>query len=339
MSSTRRRVLLAHAGGTIGMRRGERGYEPSAGHLARLLAGLPEMSSRQLPKYELLEFEPLLDSSDMVPRDWLKLARTIEANYDDYDGFVILHGTDTLAYSASALSFLLAGLSKPVIVTGSQVPLVELRSDARENLITSLLLAARDDLHEVCVCFGGVLLRGNRATKISAGGFDAFDSPNESPLARIGVDIEFRAGALRPAGTGELQVPELLDVTVAALRLFPGISARLLDNVLREPVGGVVLETYGAGNAPGRDSELLAALAAATARGVVVVNITQCLRGRVDMGGYATGAALREVGVVSGEDMTPEAALTKLIWLLGQGLAADEVRRLVPSDLRGELSE
>ena len=338
MRSPRRRVLLAHSGGTIGMRRGERGYEPASGHLASLLAGLPEMASADLPEFELLEFEPLLDSSDMLPRDWLRLARTIEANYAAFDGFVVLHGTDTLAYSASALSFLLDGLGKPVILTGSQVPLVELRSDARENLITSLLLAARLDLHEVCVCFGGVLLRGNRSTKVSAGGFDAFSSPNEPELARIGVDIEFRPGALRPAGSGNLVVPGLLDVTVAALRLFPGISARLLENAMREPVSGVALETYGAGNAPGRDPELLAAIAAATARGVVVVNITQCLRGRVDMSGYATGAALREAGVVSGEDMTPEAALSKLIWLLGRGLEPDEVRRLIPSDLRGELT-
>lgn len=333
-----KRVLVAHTGGTIGMRRGERGYEPFPGHLARLLSELPELASDLLPRLELLEFEPLLDSSDMVPADWLRVARTIESHYAEFDGFVVLHGTDTLAYTSSALSFLLDGLRKPVVVTGSQVPLVELRSDARENLINSLLLAASGVLHEVCVCFGGRLLRGNRVTKVSTSGFDAFESPNELELARIGVDIEFRQGALRPPQDGELTVHELPDVTVAALRLFPGISARLLENVLREPVEGLVLETYGAGNAPSRDAALLEVLAEATARGVVVVNITQCLRGRVDMGGYATGSALERAGVVSGLDMTPEAALAKLIWLFGRGLDAAEVRRLVPLDLRGELT-
>lgn len=331
-------MLLAHTGGTIGMQRGERGYEPSPGHLARLLERLPELKAAELPETQLLEFEPLLDSSDMVPADWLRIARSIETHYQEFDGFVVLHGTDTLAYTASALSFLLEGLAKPVIVTGSQVPLAELRTDARENLITALLLAARPDLHEVCVCFSGRLLRGNRATKVSAGGFDAFDSPNEPELARIGVDIAFRHGALPPSQAGGLQVHELLGVTVAAVRLFPGISARLLENVLREPVRGVVLETYGAGNAPSRDPALLAAVQEATERGVVVVNTTQCLRGRVDMDGYATGSALRRVGVVSGVDMTPEAALSKLIWLLGRGLDVADVRRLVPLDLCGELT-
>lgn len=335
---TTRRVLLAHTGGTIGMKRGERGYEPLAGHLARLLAAMPELSSPRLPAMELLEFEPLLDSSDMVPADWLRMARTIESHYDDFDGFVVLHGTDTLAYTSSALSFLLEGLRKPVVVTGSQVPLAELRSDARENLLNALLLAAREDLHEVCVCFGGRLMRGNRVTKVSSSGFDGFESPNELELAHLGVDIEMRPGALREPQAGALAVHDLLDVTVAAIRLFPGINALFLENVLRDPVRGLVLETYGAGNAPSRDAALLALLREATARGVVVVNITQCLRGRVDMDGYATGSALKSAGVVSGLDMTPEAALAKLIWLLGKGLDAGEVRCLVPRNLRGELT-
>lgn len=333
-----KRVLVLHTGGTIGMRQGERGYEPAPGNLARLFGAMPELSAAELPALELLEFEPLLDSSDMVPADWLRVARAIESRYQEFDGFVVLHGTDTLAFTSSALSFLLEGLGKPVVVTGSQVPLGELRSDARENLINSLLLAGGDELSEVCVCFGGRLLRGNRATKVSTGGFDAFDSPNELELARIGVDIEFRPAALRGRRAGTLKVHQLLDVAVAAIRLFPGISARLLENLLRDPVQGVVLETYGAGNAPSRNAALLAALREASDRGVVVVNITQCLRGRVDMDGYATGSALKRAGVVSGLDMTPEAALAKLIWLLGRGLDVEEVRRLMPTDLRGELT-
>lgn len=335
---TRKRVLIAHTGGTIGMRRGEQGYAPAPGYLAERLAAMPELDDTALPVTGLEEFAPLLDSSDMGPADWERIARVLEARYAEFDGFVVLHGTDTLAYSASALSFLLEGLAKPVIVTGSQIPLAEVRSDARENLITSLLLASRDDIAEVCVYAGGSLMRGVRATKVSASGFEAFASPNESPLATVGVDVRIRPGALRPPQPGGLQVHPLRDVRVAALRLFPGIQAELVGTVLQAPLRGLVLETYGAGNAPARDPRLLEAFAEATARGVVVVNCTQCLRGRVDMTGYATGAALSRAGVVSGVDMTPEAALAKLLWLLSRGLPPEEVARLVQRDLRGELS-
>ncbi len=321
------------------MRRGERGYAPSAGYLAELLARMPELSDPSLPSVELVEFAPLLDSADMVPSDWSRIAAEIARRHDEVDGVVVLHGTDTMAFTASALSFMLEGLAKPVIVTGSQVPLAELRSDARENLIASLQVAAMPGLHEVCVYFSGRLLRGNRVTKVSATGFDAFESPNEAPLATVGVDIALRQGAARPARPGRLAVRELRDVTVAAVRLFPGVSARFMAHVLQEPLEGLVLETYGAGNAPTRDPRLLAELAAAVARGVVVVNTTQCLRGRVDMRGYATGTALAEAGVTGGADMTPEAALTKLIYLLGSGMAPDEARAAMARDLRGELTE
>ncbi|MCO5175061.1 MAG: asparaginase [Trueperaceae bacterium] len=334
-----KKVLLAHTGGTIGMRRGERGYAPSAGYLAELLARMPELSDPSLPAIELVEFAPLLDSADMVPSDWSRIAAEIARRYEEVDGVVVLHGTDTMAFTASALSFMLEGLAKPVIVTGSQVPLAELRSDARENLIASLQIAAMPGLHEVCVYFSGRLLRGNRATKVSASGFDAFDSPNEAPLATVGVEVELRQGAARPALPGRLSVRELRDVTVAAVRLFPGVSARFMAHVLQAPLEGLVLETYGAGNAPTRDPRLLDELAAAATRGVVVVNTTQCLRGRVDMRGYATGRALAEAGVTGGADMTPEAALTKLIYLLGSGMTPDAARAAMARDLRGELTE
>jgi L-asparaginase len=335
---SRKRVLLAHTGGTIGMRRGPGGYEPAPGHLERLLAAMPELSSPELPETELVEFEPLLDSSDMAPSDWQRVARIIESRYDRFDGFVVLHGTDTLAYTASALSFLLEGLGKPVVVTGSQVPLGEVRTDARENLVGSLLVAAGGQLPEVTVCFGGLVMRGNRVTKVSSTGFAAFESPNFPPLVRLGVAIEPGPAAPRPPAEGPLRVADLRPVSVAALRLFPGITPELVANVLRPPLSGLVLETYGAGNAPTRDPALLEALASAVGRGVVVVNTTQCLRGGVDMDGYATGSALRRAGVVSGADMTPEAALAKLIWLLGQGLEPARVRELAAQDLRGELT-
>jgi L-asparaginase len=335
---TRPKVLLAHTGGTIGMRRGERGYAPSPGHLAELLGAMPELADAAMPEIELLEFDPLLDSADMVPADWERIATSIAERYPDVDGVAVLHGTDTMAFTASALSFLLDGLAKPVIVTGSQLPLVEVRSDARENLFAALQLAARDDLHEVCVYFNGKLLRGNRSTKVSASGYDAFDSPNEAPLGSVGVEVTLRPGAARPPQGGALRVHPVRDVTVAALRLFPGIRAELLHNVLQPPVQGVVLETYGAGNAPTREPALLDAVREATARGVVVVNCTQCLHGRVDMSGYATGVALLDAGVVSGADMTPEAALSKLIWLLSSDLPRSEVARRMQQDVRGELT-
>ncbi len=320
------------------MRRGPRGFEPSQGHLARLLAGMPELNDPSMPAIKLVEFEPLLDSADNRPSDWLRMANNVAAHYDDVDGVVLLHGTDTMAYTSSALAFMLEGLGKPVVMTGSQVPLQEVRSDARENLIASLQLAARRDLHEVCVYFSGRLMRGCRATKVSASGFDAFDSPNEAPLGQVGVDIAIRPGAARPPQAGPLHVAQLQDATVAALRLFPGIDAGFVRTVLQDPLRGLVLETFGAGNAPSRDRALLDALAEASSRGVVIVNTTQCLRGRVDMGGYATGSALSEAGVVGGADMTPEAALTKLIYLLGMGHDAATARLLMQQDLRGELT-
>jgi len=320
------------------MRRGPRGFEPIPGHLAALLEDMRELADPRLPSFELIEFSPLLDSADMRPDDWEHIARAIEARYDAFDGFVVLHGTDTMAYTASALSFLLEGLAKPVVLTGSQIPLVEVRSDARENLLTSLMLAADTELAEVCLYLNGVVLRGNRSTKVSASGFDAFASPNEAPLGTVGVAIDLQRERLRAPAAGPLRVTPLADVAVAALRLFPGIRSALLRNVLAPPVAGLVLETFGAGNAPTLDDELFEALAEATARGVVVVNCTQCLRGRVDMGGYVGGDRLREAGVVGGADMTAEAALTKLIWLLSQGLPSGTVVQDMQRDLRGELT-
>lgn len=332
----RKTIFIIHTGGTIGMRRGARGYEPAQGFLADRMAEMPEFASPALPAWQLHAFDPLLDSSNMSAADWRAIAQTIASRYDDFDGFIVIHGTDTMAYSASAVSFMLHGLAKPVVFTGSQIPLAEVRSDARENLITSLLIAADHPVPEVCLYFGNHLYRGNRATKVSARGFEAFGSPNYPPLGRVGIAIDINRDLVRapsqPFGICEVAHPEVADI-----RIFPGITAAMLRRFLERPLAGAVLHTYGVGNAPDHP-DLLAALRDASLRGVVIVNCTQCLAGTVDMRGYATGKALADAGVVSGYDMTPEAALTKLFCLLSLGLETGTVRRRVGEDLRGELT-
>ena len=334
--ATAKRVHILYTGGTIGMKKVGGSYAPVPGYLGERLAAMPELTREELPAYTLTEYRPLLDSANMSPRVWQRIAADVADTYDAYDGFVIIHGTDTMAYTASALSFMLGGLGKPVILTGSQIPLAEVRSDARENLITSLLLAAHHAVPEVCLYFGGVLLRGNRSTKMSVGGFGAFASPNFPPLGRVGVDVEIDEHLLHRSA-GPLIVQTFQAAQVAALRLFPGIGAASVRSVA-EPLQALVLETYGAGNAPAADTELLDVLRAASERGVVIVNCTQCLYGGVDMSGYATGGALEAAGVVSGYDLTPEAALTKLLYLFSCDLSVSEVREQVGQNLRGELS-
>jgi L-asparaginase len=336
----RKRVYIAYTGGTIGMKRTRSGYVPASGYLQSQMSHMPELRHESMPAYTSHEYSPLLDSSNMTPAEWVKIARDVESNYDRYDGFVVLHGTDTMAYTASAVPFLLAGVRKPVIITGSQIPLCEIRNDARENLITSLMLAANYAIPEVCLYFGGKLLRGCRSTKVSADGFAAFDSPNFPPLGTVGIDIEVNWDLVRNArGAKRLRVPELKRPVVSALRLFPGISPELLRNVLRPPLQGLVLEAYGVGNGPDQDRDFIAALTEATKRGVVIVDCTQCLEGTVDLHEYAAGSALAKAGVISGFDMTAEAALAKLYYLLGRGYSADKVKDEMQRDLRGEMTD
>ncbi len=336
----RKRVYIAYTGGTIGMKRSGRGYAPEHGTLQQQMRGMPELRHSSMPSVTIHEYDPLLDSSNMTPRNWVTIARDIAANYDRYDGFVVLHGTDTMAYTASALPFMLHGLGKPVIITGSQIPLCEVRNDARENLITSLLLAANHPIPEVCLYFGGSLLRGCRAVKVSADGFAAFASPNFPPLGTVGIDIEIAWDLVRrPRRRQRLRVEEIEPgVVVSALRLFTGISPDLVRNVLRPPLQGVVREAYGVGNGPDHDTAFLDALAEATGRGVVIVDCTQCLEGTVNLEEYSAGAALARAGVISGYDMTAEAALTKLYSLFSRGYAPAKVKREMQRDLRGEMS-
>src|SRR5258706_11174685 len=242
--------------------------------------GMPELKHPSMPLFKVHEYAPLLDSSNMTPREWVAIARDIGDHYDHYDGFVVLHGTDTMAYTTSALPFMLQGLGKRVVVTGSQIPLCEVRNDARENLITSLLIAANYDIPEVCLYFGGRLLRGCRAVKVSADGFAAFASPNVAPLGAVGIDIEINWDLVRkPRPRQKMRVEELASPVVSALRLFPGISPELVGNVLRPPLQGLVLEAFRAGNGPDHDEAFLAALSGATSRGVVIVHSARGLEG------------------------------------------------------------
>lgn len=349
-----RRVLVLYTGGTIGMVRGPRGYEPVPGHLADIVRRNPQLHDDRMDgglphvlpvsrlgariAYCIEEYAPLLDSSNIAMRDWERIASDVARAYDEYDAFVVLHGTDTMAFTASALSFMLEDLGKPVVLTGSQIPLDELRNDGIDNLLGALLVAGHHAIPEVGLYFANRLLRGNRSVKLDASALDAFGSPNYPPLAEVGTEIRVATAAIRarPLATSPT-LHTRMEPNVAALRLFPGMTGALLEALTRPPLRGLVLQTYGTGNAPDADSEFLAAIERARGRGLVIVNCTQCLRGRVD-DHYAAGRRLAEAGAVGGADMTVEAALTKLAHLLGAGLSLAEVERLVGVDLRGELT-
>ncbi|TQM58453.1 type I asparaginase [Humibacillus xanthopallidus] len=330
-------VFVLHTGGTIGMVDTAQGSAPVAGALAPYLDWIVENSNGELPPIEFLELDPPIDSANATPEDWCAIARVLHERRDDHRGFVVLHGTDTMAYTASALSFLLPSFGKPVVVTGSQIPISRTRSDGRQNFIGALQVAARGDIREVSLLFGEVVLRGNRATKIDASGLDAFDSPRLAALADIGIDIVVNS-SIAPAEQGEARLVAGPLGKVAAMRLFPGFSASILANLCQPPLQGLVLEAYGAGNGPANDRDFLAAVEAATAAGIVVVVVTQCVRGSVQPGAYATGSALLRAGAVPGYDLTSEAALSKLAVLLGEGHDAPTVRELMQRNIAGELT-
>lgn len=336
----KKHIYVAYTGGTIGMRPSQKGFVPAAGYLSETVAKMPEFHRSEMPDFTIHEYETLLDSSDMVPADWQLIADDVARNYEQYDGFIILHGTDTMAYTSSALSFMLEGLQKPVIITGSQIPLAQLRSDGQANLLNALYIAANYPIPEVTLFFNNKLFRGNRVRKVDADGFDAFDSPNFPHLLSAGIHIEInhRLQALKHQQS-HLHVSPIVSQPVGMMSLYPGISASVLTNIIQQPVNALILLSYGVGNAP-QNPSLLAQIAHATEQGILVLNCTQCVKGRVDMSGYANGKFLEETGVVSGKDITPEAALAKLHYILSKpDLTAIERRHMMSMDLRGEMTD
>ncbi|MBE6214874.1 MAG: type I asparaginase [Bacteroidales bacterium] len=339
-------ILLIYTGGTIGMKE-----DPSIQALrpfdfSQILEEVPELGKFAY-KIDSYTFDPLIDSSDVDPLNWVTLASLIEERYDGYDGFVILHGTDTMAYSASALSFMIEGLTKPVIFTGSQLPIGVPRTDGKENLISAVEIAASKDadghatVPEVCICFDNVLMRGNRTTKINSDNFRAFRSPNLPPLAEAGISIRYNSAlVIKPEDWDRKPVfHKSLDTRVSILKIHPGITPQVARAILcGEESRAVIMETYGAGNAPSR-GWFLDLVREASRKGKILVNVTQCLAGSVNMDIYATGKSLKELGVINAYDSTTESALGKLFYLMGLNAEDEDVKRMLCNNLRGEISK
>ena len=338
------RILIIYTGGTIGMIENPMTHALQPFDFTHLMDNVPKIKKLD---YEIdnIQFDPPIDSSNMNPSHWRDMARAIEDNYDAFDGFVVLHGTDTMAYTASALSFMLENLHKPVIITGSQLPIGEVRTDGEENLITALQVAAALDkdgepmVQEVAILFDNSLWRGNRSTKMSADNFNAFRSYNYPPLARVGLGIDFRKEALyRSPSRRPLKVRYDMDPGVMFLELNPGMTQSTLHHLLTTPgIKGIVLKTFGAGNSPS-DGWFTDEIRQACERGVVILNVTQCVNGGVRGTLYETGNCLTAAGAVSGHDITSEAAITKLMYLFGMGLDAAKVKKYLNCDLCGEVS-
>jgi len=342
---TGRSVLLIYTGGTIGMIENPVTGALESFSFEQLLIHAPELE-RFNYHIETYQFDPPIDSSDMGPSHWIELVEIISSHYELYDGFVVLHGTDTMSYTASALSFMLENLGKPVILTGSQLPIGLLRTDGKENLITAIEIAAAANpdgtpvVSEVCILFENNLMRGNRTTKINTENFDAFRSYNYPILAYAGVHIKYETSRLRkPQPNLPLKPHYRLDTNVVIFTLFPGISEEIVSTLFHASgLRAVVMKTFGSGNAPQKEW-LIKLLKEAKRNNILVVNISQCLIGSVEMERYETGRQLLSTGVISGYDITPESAITKLMFLLAQDLPVDEIRKRLDSDIAGEITK
>ncbi|MDD3003443.1 asparaginase [Flavobacterium sp.] len=337
------KILLIYTGGTIGMMKDFETGALKAFNFSKLLQRIPELKQLDCD-IDTVSFDDPIDSSNINPEKWDKIATIIEEKYTDYDGFVVLHGSDTMSYSASALSFMLENLAKPVIFTGSQLPIGDLRTDAKENLITAIQVASLQSkgkpvIQEVGLYFEYKLYRGNRTTKINAEHFNAFTSPNYPPLAESGVHLKVDTNlGLSQNNSKKLIVHKNLDTNVFVLKLFPGINQSVMSAIMNIPqLKGIVIETYGAGNAPTEDW-FLEALQQGIDRGLHIVNVTQCSGGSVNMGQYETSTSLKKIGIISGSDITTEAAITKLMYLLAENVSPNAFKTIFETSLRGELT-
>jgi L-asparaginase len=336
------KILLIYTGGTIGMIKDFETGALKAFNFSELIQKIPELKQLEC-NIETVSFETPIDSSTMHPDKWKEIVEIIDRNYENFDGFVVLHGSDTMSYSASALSFMLENLSKPVIFTGSQLPIGDLRTDAKENLITAIQIASLKEnnkplISEVCLYFEYKLYRGNRTTKINAENFNAFISPNYPTLIESGVNLKIFSELFLPKTVqGKLKIHKNLDTDVVIIKMFPGITETILSAIFHIPqLKGIVLETYGSGNAP-TEKWFLTLLNNAIKNGLHIVNVTQCAIGNVTMGKYETSTVLKEIGVISGKDITTEAAVTKLMYLLGQNIPQEKFKTIFETSLRGEM--
>ncbi|MFW6006879.1 MAG: asparaginase [Halanaerobiales bacterium] len=333
-----KKVYVAYTGGTIGMLPSPDGYELKPGYLKEQVETIINIRKEDVPEVDIQEYEPLIDSANMTPDHWVELAEDIASKYHEYDGFVVLHGTDTMSYTASALAFMLQGLNKPVIFTGSQIPISQVRNDAWDNLITAILITANYKIPEVCLYFGDQLLRGCRSVKTRADQLDAFASPNYPPLAQVGVDIRVKWPNILSEPDKEFQLIKFKDYSIGTIKFFPGISADIVKNILQPPLKGLVIEAYGLGNGPDQNQKLVNVFKKANDRGVILVACTQSLQGKVNLKTYTAGSVFSEAGFIGGADMTIEAALTKLYYLLSMGYSSSEIKEKIKTNLCGELT-